>query len=533
MRIDKANTTLTRSYLIDATTALRENDLGKAEALVRECLTKEPDNIEALRLLAQIAAASSFEEDAEQLLRRAIFLAPGYAEAYADLTSLLCRSARAEEALALLDLAIARHPRAIWPLSLKAAILDAERRADESLTLHKELVTRGEKVAILWANYGHALGTMGRVDEAVTAYRTALGIEPENGSAWLGIANLRTVSLEAKDIDLLQQAITRSSELPRRAQLHFALGKALSDHGEFGPSFHQYKKGNELRQTIIPYRPTATRELVNKVKKLFDTRFVAERAGFGCEAPGPVFIVGMPRSGSTLVEQILACHPMAEGGGELFELQNLVAEVVGRGGAPEAWPEKLVTLGADTQHELGQRYLRSVLRHRRTSRLLLTDKMPSNWRFVPLIHLMLPGAKIIDVQRHPMACCFSAFTTYFNQETSFPTNLEDLGHYYADYADMMNLIDEVLPGKLYRIQYESLVSDLEEEVRRLLHFLQLPFDPACLRFHENARALYTPSAQQVRRPLDASANERWRDFEPWLAPLQTILRARRPSSVEC
>ena len=517
--------------LVAAERAMRNNDLAKAEAHVRACLKSEPDNVEALRLLADIAAAAGFEEDAERLLRNAICLAPAFARAYADLTSLMCRIGRAAEAISLLDLAIARNPDAIWPLSLKAAVLDAERRTDESLALHEELVVRAGNISVPWFNYGHALAAMGRVDEAIIAYRKALCIEPGNGSAWLGLANLRTVELEANDIDLLQRAISEPSELPQRAQLHFALGKALNDHGKFEQSFQQYKKGNELRQSMVPYHPSATSKLVRRVQEVLNARFVAERAESGCKAPDPIFIVGMPRSGSTLIEQILASHSMVEGCGELFELQNLVAQLVGRGAPQDMWPERLAALDTDAMHALGRHYLDSVRRHRKTDRPFFVDKMPSNWRFLGLIHLILPGARIIDVRRDPMACCFSAFTTYFSRETSFPTNLKDLGHYHADYIRMAGHFDELVPGKLHRVRYERVVADLEGGVRRLLEYLNLPFEPACLHFHENARAVHTPSAQQVRRPIDTSGTDRWRDFAPWLAPLQKILDTpSRPAS---
>jgi hypothetical protein len=287
-------------------------------------------------------------------------------------------------------------------------------------------------------------------------------------------------------------------------------------------SFHHYEQGNLLRQDLIPYNAGVTSDLVHRVETVFTTDLLAQSARPGCDTSDPIFIIGMPRSGSTLVEQILASHPMIEGCGELFELRNLVASL-GVENAGTSWLDAVAGLSAEELRALGQRYLVSVRRHRRTDRPFFTDKMPSNWQLVGLIHLILPNAKIIDVRRHPLACGFSAFTTYFNRETSFPTNLEDLGRYYADYVRMIAHFDAVLPERIYRVRHERLVADLEGEVRRLLDRLGLPFDETCLRFHENLRAVHTPSAQQVRRPINSEELARWRDYEPWLAPLKDVL----------
>jgi tetratricopeptide (TPR) repeat protein len=518
-------TNLVHPDLAVAILALQHNDPARAEALLRACLASRPDDVEALRLLAGIAASTGFSAVAEQLLRKAITLAPAFVAAHVDLSSLLCRLERAGEAIALLDLAMARQPGAVWPLSLKAAVLDAERRTEEALALHQELVARAPHAAIPWLNYGHALRAVGRVEEAIAAYRTSLEIDPGNGFAWRALTDLRTVRLGPVDIEVMDRALPQARDGLQGVQLHFALGRARGDNGDFALSWRHYEKANQLRQRLAPYDPGATSDLVRQVESRFSTEFFVERAGDGCDASDPIFIIGMPRSGSTLVEQILASHPMIEGCGELFELQNLAAGL-GGGGAPESpWPEVIARMGADELQALGQRYLASVRRHRRTDRPFFTDKMPSNWRYVGLIHLILPRAKIIDVRRHPLACCFSAFTTYFNRETSFPTSLEDLGRYHADYVHMVAHLEAVLPERIHKVEYERLVNDFVQEVHRLLDDLGLPFDPACLRFHDNPRAVHTPSAQQVRRPVSAERFEFWRNYESWLAPLKGALES--------
>lgn len=505
-----------------AAQALRGNDLAKAEAIIRATLQDQPENAEALVLLARIALATGFVADAEQLLRKAIVIEPALVEAQADLASLLCRLERAEEAAALMERAAARFPDALWPLSLKAAVLDTERRAEEALPLHEEMVARAPNAAIPWLNYGRALQAVGRSDDAVAAYRKSLQLDPGSGFAWCALANLRTVRLEAGDIASLESALSTGTDTLQRVQLHFALGRALGDHGRFERSFHHYERANRLRQDLIPYDAGITRDLAHKVETVFTAEFLAQTARPGCDEPGPIFVVGMPRSGSTLVEQILASHPMIEGCGELFELRNLAAGLrAGAAGRP--WPEVVAGLNGEGLRALGQRYLASVRRHRRTGRPFFTDKMPSNWQFVGLIHLILPNARVVDVRRHPIACCFSAFTTYFNRETSFPTNLEDLGRYYADYRRMTAHFEAALPDKIYRVRHERLAADLEGEVRRLLDYLGLPFDAACLRFHENPRPVHTPSALQVRKPINDDGLGLWRNYEPWLAPLSDIM----------
>lgn len=501
--------------------ALEGNELAKAESLLQARLTTVPNDVEALRLMASVAAAAGHLDDAEQLLRRAIRLSPEFVLAYVDLASLLCRLERADAAIALLDHEIATQQRNVWALSLKAGILAAERRVEEALDIHEALVNRVPGASVLWTNYGQALQAVGRVEEAITTYRRSLQIDPTNGFAWLGLANLRTVRLRTDDIASLQHALSACTDKLQLVQLHFALGKALGDHGKFELSFHHYEQANKFRQNLIPYDASITRDIFHRVETVFAAEFLARNANVGCDAPDPIFIIGMPRSGSSLVEQILASHPMVEGCGELFELRNLLADLgVGPG---SAWPEVIADLSADELQALGQRYLASTRRHRRTDRPYFTDKMPSNWQFIGLIHLILPNAKIIDVRRHPLACCFSAFTTYFNLETRFPTDLKDLGRYFADYVRMTVHFEATRPGKIHRVQHERLVADFEGEVGRLLDYLHLPFDAACLRFHENPRTVHTPSAQQVRRPINSEGLEFWRNYESWLDPLKDAL----------
>lgn len=451
--------------------------------------------------------------EAEGRLRRAVELAPGNVQAHADLASLLTRLGRAAEAVELIETAHAVQPAAVWPLSLKAAVLEGDGRIGDALEAHRALLARAPRAALPWMNYGRALAAVGDQNGAVEAYRKSLELEPNQGLAWWGLANLRTVRLDARDVERMEQALPWTADGLNRTQLHYALGKALGDQTRFDASFQHYEAGNGLRDSFAAYDADLLAEEVRQARATYTPAFLAARRGQGCGAPDPIFIVGMPRSGSTLVEQILASHPAVEGLGELAELREVAASAEAEG------------LGEAAAAALGQRYLAAAGRRRRTARPFFTDKMPANWRHLGLISLILPNARIIDVRREPMACCFSSFTTYFNRHTSFPATLADLARYYRDYVRVMDHFDEVAPGRIHHVRYERLVDDLEGETRRLLDHLGLPFAAECLRFHENPREVQTPSAQQVRRPINRDGLDRWRCYELWLAPLKQALEA--------
>lgn len=502
--------------------ALQHRRFTEAEALLGDHLRAHPTDAEALRLLAAAAAGGGAIGKAEQSLRDAIRIAPRFALAHADLVSLLCREHRVDEALAILDDAIAADPHAVWPLSLKAGTLTLERRISETLPLHEQAVARAPGQHVLWMNYGHALQAIGRIEEAAAAYRRCLDLDATNGAAWWGLANLRTGRFTERDIDLLGRAVQQASSPSDQAQIHFTLGRALAEQDAFERSFHHYRQANSLRGAITPYDAQALPRLVERLQAYFGSGFLAGRRGQGCDGAGPIFIVGMPRSGSTLVEQILASHPMIEGLGELFELGTIAAGLGGNED-PAAWVAPAAALEGKELSDLGARYLETTRRYRRTDRPFFTDKMPANWQLVGLIALILPNARVIDVRRDPIACCLSSFTTYFNRATRMPTDLRGWGAYYRDYVRVMDLYQGWLPGLVHRLEYERLIDDAEAEVRRLLAYLDLPFDPACLRFHENTRTVDTPSAQQVRRPLNRDGLDRWRSYEPWLAPLKQAL----------
>ena len=517
--------TTTHSHTSVLAQALESNDPASAEHLLRLRLAKNPDDAEALRLLAIIASRTGHLADAERILRDAISHQPDFILGHADLSSLLCRLGRSDEAIALLDCAIENHPDSIWPLSIKSGVLASERRIDESLPVHEQLIARAPDSSIVWMNYAHALKTIGQTRQAVAAYRKSLQLAPDNGAAWWGLANLRTIPLDADDIQTMDRVLPQNMDPFQKVQLAFALGKAYADHGQFEQSFRYYQDANALRGTLIPYDPRATRELVAAHSKALPPSFFAGRPEHGHPADDVIFIVGMPRSGSTLVEQILASHPLIEGAGELFELQEIAADICESTTPRPSLADAIARFSPDELQALGQRYLDATRRHRTQGRRYFIDKMPANWRFVALIRLMLPNARIIDARRDPLACCMSAFATYFNRHSSLPTTLHDLGRYHHDYIQMMDYADGTFPGVVHRLQYEQLIEDPEAEIRRLLDHLGLDFEPACLRFHDTHRAVHTPSAQQVREPINRSGVDRWRNYARWLSPLVEGLKS--------
>ncbi|MBE1529554.1 tetratricopeptide (TPR) repeat protein [Sphingopyxis sp. OAS728] len=460
--------------------------------------------------------------DEEQRLRDAIAADPDSARAHAALVFHLCNAARADEALLHLDREARRRPSNIWPLSLRAGVLSAERRASEAIDVHRRLVAMAPHIAILWCNFANDLAAAGFTSEAASAYRNAVERAPELGGAWLGIANLRGDAFSAADIAVMKRAIGMVADPYQCVQIFFALGRALGEQRDFRRSFENFSQANTLREKLVPHDAARLAAFVEAHRNMRPTLFEARKSSLSQEC-GPIFIVGMPRSGSTLVEQILASHPDVEGLGELSALEEVAASI-GAFDAPDDFFSRLQTLTRAEAMDLATVYLARAGRYRRTGRPFFTDKMPSNWRFIALILRILPGARIIDVRRDAMACCFSAYTTYFNRNTDFPNGLEDLGRYYRAYRGMMESAQASVPERMFDIDYDRLVDDPDREIGALLDSLDLPFATSCLAPHRNRRAVFTPSAQQVRAPINRM-KESSSDYLAWLEPLKAALGA--------
>ena len=372
-------------------------------------------------------------------------------------------------------------------------------------------------------SYGHVLKTVGRGEDGIAAYRRAIDLAPDLGEAWWSLANLKTVKLTDADVEAMEKALARPN-LGRADlyHLHFALGKALDDAGEAERAFDHYLEGNRLRRQGLSYDAGETSRHVDRSRALFTPSFFAERQGWGCTAADPIFILGMPRAGSTLVEQILASHSRVEGTTELPDIA-LIARSLRKGGGGADYVDGLATLDGEALRTLGESYLETTRVQRRTGRPFFIDKMPNNWVHVGLIHLILPNARIVDARRHPLDCCFSNFRQHYARGQAFSYSLDDMGRYYADYVALMDHFDQVLPGRVHRVIHEHLLDDPEGEIRRLLAWLRLDFEPACLAFHKTRRAVRTASSEQVRRPLNRDGVDQWRAYDAWLDPLKSAL----------
>ena len=514
--------------IVRAAQAMSANDLATAESVLRSVLTREPGDVAAIRMLAEIAVRMGHPRQAERLLRRAIELAPGFDYARHTLAAALDSLSRSGEAVAELDRISGPLAERDQVMALKAASLSKVGDNEESLRLYEELAKRqpdNADIRISIANLRKIIGDAGAVDN----YRKVLEIAPHNGEAWWSLANLKTFRFTDEDVASMEAAM-QSDALGEddRFRLHFALGKALEDRGRDEEAFDHYRRGNAIRSMQTRYRPAETTELAERTERLFTKAFLDQREGWGEPAPDPIFIVGMPRSGSTLVEQILASHPMVEGTAELPDVIVIARELEegSPGGVPEGWrnyPDVLAALSAEDVRRLGETYLDRTRIQRKTNRPRFIDKMPNNWQHVGLIRLMLPNAKIVDARRHPLACGFSNFKQHYARGQEFSYDLEHFGLYYRDYVRLMAHFDEVAAGSIYRVVHEQLLADPEAEIRKLLDYLGLPFDEACLRFHETKRPVRTASAEQVRRPIDAAGVESWKRFEGWLDPLKAAL----------
>jgi tetratricopeptide (TPR) repeat protein len=502
--------------LIEAAIALNENRLDVAERLLKPHLKEDPFDAAAVRMLAELAARIGRLRDAENLLRRAVELAPGWAAAKANLALLLGRSGRPAEALQLLDDVFAAEPDFVGHWNLKAATLGRLGEFDGAIALYEDVLARLPDQPKVWMSYGHMLKTIGRQADGIAAYRKAITLRPTLGEAWWSLANLKTVTFDDADVAAMEKALeARSLADEDRLHLGFALGKAMHDRGRFDEAFAHYARGNALRLKQQPYSAAEISAKVDEIIRLFTAEAFADRPR-GCEARDPIFIVGMPRAGSTLIEQILSSHSMVEGTSELPDLP-----AVARAAGP--YPASALALSDAERRKSGEDYLKRTSVQRRTDKPFFVDKLPNNWLFVPFIQLVLPNARIIDARRHPLACCLSNFRQQFARGQAFTYSLSDVGHYYADYVRLMAHVDAVLPGRVHRVIYERMVDDTEGEVRALLEHCGLDFEPACLEFHKTERAVRTASSEQVRRPIYKDSTEEWRGYEAHLDPLEEAL----------
>jgi len=504
--------------LMQAAAALHDNQLAVAEPLLKAHLKDDPFDPKAMRMLAELAWRIGRFADAEHLLRRALEVAPGFTAARAQLAMVLGRMGRPAEALPLLDLLFEDDADNLGNYNLKAATVARLGDFPEAIAIYETVLERAPKQPRVWLSYGHMLKTVGRQADAVAAYRQAIALNPALGEAWFSLANLKTVKFGVADIAAMRAALDRPDLRDEdRFHLDFALGKAMHDAGRADEAFAHYAAGNARRRASQPYDREHIRQSVDRAIALFGAESFAERPG-GCTASDPIFIVGMPRAGSTLVEQILSSHSLVEGTSELPDLPALAR-------SHSNYPDSALDLSAGERSALGAEYLKRAAVQRRTDRPRFIDKLPNNWLYAPFIELILPNATIIDARRHPLGCCFSNFRQHFARGQGFTYDLGDVGSYYRDYVRLMDHVDRVLPGRVHRIFYERMVKDTEHEVRALLDHVGLEYEPGCLAFHQTERAVRTASSEQVRTPIYRDATDEWRRYDAHLGPLRAALGA--------
>jgi tetratricopeptide (TPR) repeat protein len=515
--------------IIEAGSLFADGELVHAERILRIYLAQHGEHIEAMRMLGRICTARGSRDDAELLLQAVVERAPGYRAARADYARALLHQHKyvrsRQEIQQLLELDpgnrayLRQYAEACIRLGDYAPGINVYRRllgdaqpGRESAELH------------LWIAF--SVRVRGHQTEAIQGYRAAIAALPDSGEAWWGLANLKTYRFAEDEIARMRtMEATPATSLVDRYHLCFALGKALEDQGRYEESWAFYERGNALKHTEIRHLPQVTETHTRLSKQVCTQEFFAARQEWGVADPDPIFILGLPRSGSTLIEQILASHPQVEGTQELADVQRIVMELRSRGTDLDnpRYPDVLAELTAEEFIRFAERFLTETRVYRQTGRPFFIDKMPNNFRDIGLIHLMLPNAKIIDARREPMACCFGNLKQLFSSGQEFCYNINDIARYYRTYLEIMRHWNAALPGWILTVHHEDVVDDLESSVRRILDFCGLPFEPACLEFHKTSRNVRTASSEQVRQPISREGLDQWRNYEPWLASLRAAL----------
>jgi tetratricopeptide (TPR) repeat protein len=511
--------------IVNATHLLAEGEIYSAEAVVREFLQTHPNHVEGMRLLAHIGVKLDVLDDAEFLLESALVFEPGNRAVRYDYASVLAQRHKHAQALEQARQLLGLDPENRAYLTLHANACVGLGDHDAALSRYRELLAGAPQPADLHLSIAHALKTLGRQGEAISAYRAAAAARPGFGDAYWSLANLKTYRFTDDEIASMRSHESQpTTAAVDRFHLCFALGKALEDREEYPAAFDSYARGNELKKVESRYRAEVLERSCQLSSQLCTRAFFEERRGFGCDDAGPIFIVGLPRAGSTLLEQILASHSLVEGTMELADVPRIVHRLNGRQQLDSAprYPGALSELDGAALRQLGAKYLADTQIFR-SGKPFFIDKMPNNFRHIGLIQLMLPNARIIDARREPMACCFSNFKQLFASGQEFTYSLEDIARYYRMYVALMDHWDAVLPGKVLRVRHEQVVEDLEGSVRRMLDFVGLEFEPGCLEFYKTERSVRTASSEQVRRPIFREGLEQWRHFEPWLQPLREAL----------
>ncbi len=496
----------------------------EAERIYRRLLQENPRNVDAMRLLAGVASAQGLPEEAESLLRRAIAVAPDFALAHLDLGNLMKDQQRFEEAIECFSKTAELHPHSGKPHYLHGAALAEAGRTYDAVDAYRKAIEVQPAHTGAMLGLGHSLKTIGEQDEAVRAYRECIRLRPEDGEIYWSMANLKTFRFSDEEIASMHR-ILEQDDLTERSRVHFlfALAKASEDAGHFDQAWQYYSDGNTLQRSLESYDPVRTEVANNELREVFNAELFAEKSGLGNPDPAPIFIVGLPRSGSTLLEQILASHSLVEGTAELPYLGRTATSLNHNRADGVNYPKAVIELGERHLQALGHKYLQWAEFHRQLDKPRFIDKNPNNFANIGLLHLILPNAKIIDARRYPLDTCLSCYRQLFAKGQTFLYDLQDLGEYYLQYLEMMEHWDRVLPGRVHRIQYENLVTDFEGEVRRLLEYCELPWEDDCINFYQTDRPVRTASSEQVRQPVYTKSIHYWRNYDEHLGELKDIL----------
>lgn len=515
--------------LVSVTSMIHEGRFYRAEQLCRHYLRQHPHQVEAMRLLALIGSELGILTDAEFLLESCLEFEPQNQQARFDYANLLLKMQRFGDAYHQSDLLVRSDPENPRYLSLLANAASGIGQHREAIGIYDRVLEHSPRQTQLLVMRGHAQKTIGELKAAIASYHQAFRVKPDHGDAFWSLANTKTYRFADAEVRHMMEYESREATSKEdRIHLCFALGKALEDQGNYDRSFEYYQRGNALKRAQVSHRATHLNVCTGAQIAFFDSDLFERKAGVGHPAPDPIFIVGMPRAGSTLLEQILASHSMIDGTHELPNIIALVHRL--RSSQPDAaasgdtpvYPRMLADLDDDYFRRFGEQYIEQTRVFRKGAPYFI-DKNPNNFFHVGLIRLILPNARIIDARRHPLSCCFSVFKQLWGQGQEFSYGLESIGNYYREYVEMMEHWESVLPGFTLLVEYEDVVADLESQVRRVLDFCGLPFESACLEFHRTERSVRTPSSEQVRQPIYRSGLEQWRYYDAWLGPLKEAL----------
>jgi len=505
---------------------MKAKDPNRAEDIYRQILKRDPNHVEAARMLARIAADNHQHEDAEVFLRHAIEIAPDYARLWVDLANVLKDLNKTEEMLRCADKVLAMAPDVSESHILHGMALGANSAHEEATVAYKKALEIAPKRPGAMCSLAHHLKTIGEQDESIETYRRCIETNPDHAEAYWSLANLKTFQFTESEIEAMQELLKRD-DLPEESRVHVnnALGLDRESRGMYDEAFSHYARCNSLRRKAEDYDPVETETRMDGNIEVFSQEFLDNNTGHGNDDGSPIFVVGLPRSGSTLIEQILASHSMVDGTHELHDLMNVAKRIRQRVKVKKnaRYPETLLTLSPDDWTEIGTEYIDSTKKYRAGAPYFI-DKNPNNFTFIGLIKLALPNAKIINAKRHPLDSCFGSFKQLFASGQQFSYDLVEVGEYYLQYERLVSHFHEMLPGFILDVQYEQMVADLDSQVRRLLDFCGLPFEDACLRFHETERAVKTASSEQVRKPIYSSSVNLWRNYEQHLEELIDVLQ---------